>query len=141
MTNRAAMALAEAGIVSDAGPVLNALVEFAAQNPGIEPGNYSCSVDYNSERGKVTRDWYRFKKLLGQVCGELGMVPKREDYILRASMRAFSGRIHFEVEHGTDGPISITMSYTIGQYFPTEYRKAACAVLEEALRLYHSEGK
>ena len=46
-------------------------------------------------------------------------------------MCAFSGRL--EITERSDGAIKI--DYCTGQYFPTEYRKAACAVL--AYSLWH----
>lgn len=42
--------------------------------------------------------------------------------------RAYSGRLKFIERNGKVG-----IDYTTGQYFPTEYRAAACAVLSSAL--------
>lgn len=49
------------------------------------------------------------------------------DNLVEAS-RAFCGRLQFK--EGTKG---VEIEYTTGQYFSTEYRCAACAVLARAL--------
>ncbi len=48
---------------------------------------------------------------------------------LMSATRAFSGRLQFRVRD--DGKVAV--DYCTGQYFPTEYRNAACAVLAMAL--------
>ena len=47
---------------------------------------------------------------------------------LTAATRAFAGRLQF-VSKGD----AVAVDYTTGQYFPTEYRNAACAVMAQAL--------
>ena len=51
------------------------------------------------------------------------------DDIIEASKRAYSGRL--TITASDDGKVLI--DYCTGQYFPTEYRKAACAVLSQAI--------
>ena len=45
--------------------------------------------------------------------------------IIACSKTAFSGRLSFVVKDGKCEGIT----YCAGQYFPTEYRRAACAVM------------
>jgi hypothetical protein len=51
-----------------------------------------------------------------------------------AACRAFAGRLQLVERDG-----AVAVDYTTGQYFPTEYRKAACAVLASALWDYARE--
>lgn len=108
------------------------LVYFAAQNSGIDPRNYYDRLDpnpstrragviaYNQEKRSITADWQRFKAALVS-CFEEGVT---EVQVINAGKGAYSGRLNFNGE---------AWEYTTGQYFPTEYRKAAACVLESAL--------
>lgn len=105
--------------------ILAALRAHIESRPGIEPGNYASWRDYRSESRAVTRDLHTARRLLGEV-GRHESIGEAE---LRAAFRAFSGRLTL-----TDRPDgSVAIDYCTGQYYPTEYRKAACAVLASAL--------
>ena len=100
--------------------ILALLDSFANQRPGIEPGNYHDYRSYRAEAAEVTRDLADFRKLFGGVWwrDEITADTLREE--LNASRRLSldeAGRL----------------SYCTGQYFPTEYRKAACRVLASLL--------
>ena len=101
---------------------LDKLTNFARQRSGIEFGNYGDWQSFNSERRSITADLARFNVLVRSVIHS-GITY--EDLI--AATRAFSGRLSWDGE---------SFSYCAGQYFPTEYRKAACAVLAAALWEY-----
>ena len=103
--------------------VISALSAFAAQRPGIEPGNYSDWRSYRAESRSVTRDLHDARYLLRQC--ELWGVSVEE---LRGAFRAFSGRLVPSVNEK-----GFCLDYCTGQYFPTEYRKAVCAVCAAAL--------
>ena len=49
--------------------------------------------------------------------------------LLAAAKSAYAGRLSLT----TDDSGAVAVSYCTGQYWPTEYRKAACAVLAAAL--------
>lgn len=104
--------------------ILTALEAFVAQRPGIEPGNYSDAKSYRSESRSVTRDRHDAEKLI-RFCAIYNVTEEQ----LREAFGTFSGRLTL-TEHG-DG--SVSLDYCTGQYFPTEYRKAVCAVLGTAL--------
>lgn len=121
---------------TNAQPAIFALVEFAAQNSGIEPRNYYDPADrlagrrdayrqgvtaYKSECRSITEDWRRFKLVLATAADE--GVSDLE--VVAEAPHAFSGRLEWK---GAD------WDYCTGQYFPTEYRKAAATVLEAAIR-------
>lgn len=121
-----------------------ALVAFANQRPGLEPGNYGSWSDYRAESRCITRQLHDFNALLTRA-------PDATEAEWREAFRAFSGRLTLEThaecsgcggiekecytrEDGSIGyrPCSqgrMRLSYCTGQYFPTEYRAAACAVV------------
>jgi hypothetical protein len=108
---------------------LNALTKFARQRPGIDWREYGGDgAAYRSECRAVTRDLKDFRELLRAV--------ELRDAVTGAALveccaRAFSGRLSCNVEGGR-----VAFDYCTGQYWPTEYRKAACAVLACALWMY-----
>lgn len=105
-----------------------ALFKFVGQRPGLEFGNYSASA-YRSEMRFITRQRHDFRRLAHEV--ELASGISAEN-LVDAARSAFSGRLTF-VEHGD----KVGVDYCAGQYFPTEYRAAACAVLASALWDYY----
>ena len=105
--------------------ILSTLGKFIAQPPRLETGNYvSCGNDrqgwraLRQERRSITKDLKTAKFLIPMVEEQVTLG------ILLESFRAYSGRLEW---NGTK------LEYTTGQYFPTEYRKAVCAVLSQAL--------
>lgn len=135
MTKRAEQALR--GLYDPAAnQAIGKLVEFAAQNPGLEFGNYGEWGAYNSERQSITRDWKNFVKAL-QAASDAGVTDKD---VIEVAPRAFSGRLEWKQAHrsidanGSTFPKDSHWDYCTGQYFPTEYRKAATVVLEYATR-------
>ena len=110
----------------------NALAVFIAQRSGIEWGNYGGSReafmgDYRPmlKHGKHARTLLRAVELRDSITAET----------LLEATRAFSGRLQFKVR--ADGAVGV--DYCAGQYFVTEYRQAACAVLASALWTYFRE--
>jgi hypothetical protein len=57
------------------------------------------------------------------------------EMLIDAARHAYSGRLTLEPQ--PDG--SVRIDYCTGQYFPTEYRRAVCAVLSSALWDYWAE--
>lgn len=106
--------------------VVDALRAFINQRPGLEFGNYGSVAGYRAELRQITRDRREALELLRAV--EWRDSITAED-LIAASKGAYSGRL--TIEQRADGAVSV--GYCTGQYFPTEYRKAACAVLASAL--------
>jgi hypothetical protein len=102
---------------------LQQLIKFVNQRAGIEPGNYGSMQSYRSESRSVTRDLHEFRKVLAEAYA-LGVT---DEHVTEAAPHAFSGRLEW---NGQD------WNYCTGQYFPTEYRKAARVVLEHAISAY-----
>ena len=106
--------------------IIAALYTFISQRPGLEYGNYGEPVSYRAEVRAIGKDLTQARQLLRYV--ELRASITAED-IIEASKRAYSGRL--TIVERDDGAVAI--DYCTGQYFPTEYRKAACAVLSQAI--------
>jgi hypothetical protein len=108
--------------------IMAALWRFINQRSGIEAANYFS--DWRDERGiyafkseqrSIARDGKEARILWDAVdCRDWINAEDLKDCFLAS----FSGRLEW------DGK---SLSYTSGQYFPTEYRKAVCAVLSRAI--------
>ena len=106
--------------------IITALYAFIGQRPGLEYGNYGDPVAYRAEMRAITKDLHHARRLIRDV--ELRDSTTADD-ILTASRGAYSGRLTL-VQHD-DGKVSV--DYCTGQYFPTEYRRAVCAVMASVL--------
>lgn len=107
--------------------ILRALHGFARQRPGMEPGNYGDWNAYRREAAEVTRDLADFNRIASAV----GWSSITGEALL--ALGQDGGRLELS-QRETDGAIRV--QYITGQYFPTEYRKAACRLLARAL-WYH----
>jgi hypothetical protein len=104
--------------------ILAALHKFVAQRPGLEFGNYGDCASYRAELRGITRDCTEARRLLRYV--ERSSMTAEQ--IIDASKHAFSGRLTI-----TPTDTGYSLSYCTGQYWPTEYRSAVCAVLASAI--------
>ena len=111
--------------------IVEALDKFIRQRPGLEWGNYGSRESYTAEVRSITKDLREARTLLSAVSWRDSITS--ED-IVKAAEGAFSGRLSIEEKNGK--PL---VSYCTGQYWPTEYRKAVCAVLASALWDYWRE--
>lgn len=112
-----------------------ALWAWIKQRPGLEPGNYiSHGADhagrqaYASEIRSITKDLHQARTLLRAV--EIAPSSITMDRLREAFSRAFSGRLTWTYSELDKGG---RLEYCTGQYWPTEYRRAVCAVLASAL--------
>lgn len=101
--------------------IMRALATFIAQRPGLEPANYGTRASYVSEMRSITRDRNDAEELWRYV----DRSSITADELRTAFSQAFMGRLSWDDERQT-------LDYYTGQYFPTEYRKAVCAVLASA---------
>lgn len=109
--------------------IIKALRKFAAQRSGLEYGNYGDIRFYDAEKRAITRDLADAKILISAV-EESAMTAEQ----LIAGFSAYQGRLAITVE-GDD----VRLEYTVGQYFPVEYRRAVCAVCAMALWDYYRD--
>ena len=113
--------------------ILHALAAFAASRPGLNPQDYAR--DWRDTEGRkayaadvrsITKDLHHARALLTAV--RLSGVTEAQ--LVAAFRRAFSGRLSWNCSR---------LDYCTGQYYPTEYRPAVCAVLVSALWSYFRE--
>lgn len=106
--------------------IIEALRRFIAQRPGLEPGNYISGWNdaegrrlYRAESRQITRDRHDAEALLwyAKMCGVTGA----------QLANALNRRLTWD---------GARLSYCTGQYFPTEYRRAAASALASALWYY-----
>ena len=108
--------------------ILSALRAFINSRPGLEFANYGDVALYRSEQRAITKDREHALTLLQYVTW-----TSIDAAALRAAFRdAYSGRLSLD----TDAKGRLRLSYCTGQYYPTEYRRAACAVLASAIWAY-----
>lgn len=103
------------------------LASWIAQRPGLEFANYGDVSSYRSEMRSITKDGAVAKQLLRYV--EMMDSISAEDII--EGFRAFSGRLSLVLRND-----EWTLDYCTGQYWPTEYRRAAAAVLSSVIWNY-----
>lgn len=112
--------------------IIALLRSFVNQRPGLDFANYGEIKSYRAELRFITKQRSDALQLLRAVelrdsieVGEL----------LAAFPRAFAGRLTLVESKGKPA-----LEYCAGQYFPTEYRAAVCAVLASVLWAYFREG-
>jgi hypothetical protein len=100
------------------------------QRTGMDAKNYISDwrdtegrKAFAAEYREILREGRDARTLLGAIYRSPSVTV--ED-ILAATKRAFSGRLTYH-------PETKRFSYCVGQYWPTEYRAAACAVLASVL--------
>ena len=109
--------------------ILEALEGFVNQRPGREVTEYGSMQGYRRASREVTRDMHDYYKIRKQIAWRDSITA---DAILKAACRRLT--IKDISAHYDDGSTYFVYSihYVAGQYMPTEYRKAACAVLASA---------
>jgi hypothetical protein len=116
----------------DVNAVFSALDTWIKQRPGLEYANYGQMAPYRAELRSIAQDKQRAMKALDEA---RALLPAEPELLADAFKRAFSGRLEW-VPALTEPSAYYTersrghLSYTTGQYWPTEYRKAAASVLE-----------
>jgi hypothetical protein len=101
-------------------PIIDALRKHIASRSGIDFRNYGDRASAMEDYRKILRHGKDARAMLRLV--ELSSMTAEE---LLAGFRAYSGRLAYTEGKGCD--------YTAGQYYATEYRAAACAVLAQAI--------
>lgn len=118
--------------IEDVTAILAAFPAWINQKPGLEPANYGCDPKQRSytsredwreacasmrkEARSIQQDGIRARKALTEA---LSYPPNPE--AMTDALTAFSGRLTWNGKK---------FDYCTGQYWPTEYRAAAAAVLE-----------
>lgn len=108
--------------------ILAMLHAWVAQRPGLDENNYGDTADYRSDLRSIARDCTQAHRLLRFVELHHSIDAAR---LMKATRDAFGGRLTIEPNPKKPGEWHI--DYCTGQYWPTEYRSAVCAVLASAI--------
>jgi hypothetical protein len=111
--------------------ICSLLRAFINQRPGLDFDNHGDVSAYRSKLRGITRDRREALYILQAVEWRDGITA---DDIRAAFPRAFMGRLELKEDGAKPA-----LSYCAGQYFPTEYRAAAAAVLASVLWAYMRE--
>lgn len=99
------------------------LFSFVDQRPGFDLANYGSYKDYRKDYSECLKDKNSFYELLSWAASLIDVADLQKrvyEYLKNNSGRLFC-----------DDAGKIT--YHVGQYFPTEYRNAACRVVSNVL--------
>jgi hypothetical protein len=105
--------------------IIALLRTWIRQRPGLKFENYGQIAPYRAELRQIAKDKRDAETLLRAVEWRDSITA---DDLIAAFPRAYSGRLSLEQRGG-----KWELEYCTGQYWPTEYRKAAAAVLSAAL--------
>jgi len=109
--------------------LITELFAFAAQRPGLEPGNYATWQDYRSEARSITGALTEARKMIR-------LVDLRPSITVEKLVEAFRGS-RLALLDGANGP---SLDYTPGQYYPVEFRPAVSRVCAHALWRWAADG-
>lgn len=103
--------------------IVAALDRWIRQRPGLDFGNYRSVWSYRAELRSITKDLRDARTMLDYIAWH--------DSITAADiLAAFDRGGRFTCTVNGD---KVTLDYCVGQYWPTEYRRAACAVLSSVI--------
>ena len=105
--------------------VLAAFRTFINQRPGLDFADYGNVSAWRQESAQITRD--RKRALAALTLAEVALW---DAVAMKAAFSAFAGRLTPIIRE--DGKLAL--DYCTGQYWPTEYRKAAASVLESYIQ-------
>lgn len=111
--------LGREGRSMDKPTLVNMLRAFICQRPGFDPANYHNAASYRADARRALKDRDDALELLRYISWHDTITA---DHIASA---LHSGRLRLTPAGALD--------YTTGQYFPTEYRAAACNVLSSVI--------
>ncbi len=114
--------------------ILDLLQAHIDSRPGLDPRDYISGWNdthgraaYRADSRKATNDKHDAQRMIDHI---RNMYNPMDVQTLTDAFRAFSGRLSL-----TDNGLE----YCTGQYYPTEYRAAACAVLASAIWTHYRE--
>lgn len=108
--------------MADKSTIIAALRKWIAQRPDLEFGNYGDVSSYRAEMRSIGKDLQHARAMINYVAWHDSITA---DMILHA---AGSGRLTLTA----DGD-KVTINYVTGQYWPTEYRRAVCALMSSVI--------
>ena len=109
--------------MADKSTIIAALRKWIAQRPGLDFGNYGDVSAYRSEMRSIARDLQHARAMVNYVAWHDSITAE----MILNEFRA-GGRFTCTV----DGD-NVTLDYCVGQYWCTEYRRAACGLLSSVI--------
>lgn len=109
--------------MADKPVIIAALHKWIAQRPGLEFGNYGDVSAYRSEMRRITRDLHHARAMIHYIAWHDSITA---DMILNAADNG--SRLTMAVDGN-----KVTINYVTGQYWPTEYRCAVCALMSSVI--------
>ena len=106
--------------------IITALRAFVAQRSGMDWRDCGDATSYRAKQRAITRDGKEARELLRAIEWRDSITA---DMIIEAAKDAFFGRLSIVVRDNG----AVAVDYCAGQYFPTEYRKAVCALCASIL--------
>lgn len=109
--------------------LLDALELWVAQRPRFEPANYiGAPAVYRADVRTTSKHLHEARAMIAYARRSSITAHELHD----ACRSAYSGRLRWD-------SASQTITYMTGQYWPTEYRAAVCAVLSSAIRQFWTD--
>ena len=103
--------------------IIDALNRWIAQRPGLEFGNYGDVSSYRAELRSIGKDLQHARAMVNYVAWHDSITA---EMIMSAADNG--GRLTLTV----DGD-KVRIDYVTGQYWPTEYRRAVCALMSSVI--------
>ena len=103
--------------------IIDALNRWIAQRPGLEFGNYGNVSSYRAEMRSIGKDLQHARAMVNYVAWHDSITA---DMILSAADNG--GRLTLTVNSD-----KVRIDYVTGQYWPTEYRRAVCALMSSVI--------
>ena len=103
--------------------IIDALNRWIAQRPGLEFGNYGNVSSYRAEMRSIGRDLQHARAMVNYVAWHDSITA---EMIMSAADNG--GRLTLTVNGD-----KVRIDYVTGQYWPTEYRRAVCALMSSVI--------
>ena len=103
--------------------IIDALNRWIAQRPGLEFGNYGDVSSYRAELRSIGKDLQHARAMVNYVAWHDSITA---EMIMSAADNG--GRLTLTVNGD-----KVTINYVTGQYWPTEYRRAVCALMSSVI--------
>lgn len=97
------------------------LWDFAHQRPGLDFSDYGDRQSYQQDQREILKDLHSFRELYNLASRRLGNDFNR---VLTEELTTTGDRLTMKGDR---------LEYITGQYWPTEYRSAACRVLSRLI--------
>ena len=109
--------------------IIDALNRWIAQRPGLDFGNYGNVSSYRAELRSIGKDLQHARAMVNYVAWHDSITA---EMIMSAADNG--GRLTLTA----DGD-KVRIDYVTGQYWPTEYRRAVCALMSSVIWVWLRE--